>query len=383
MKLKFTNNIKSFIWNVAILELIFWVLFLLIYFGVNAINEAQTENIGFKNPDVLWLLLLPLPLAAIYIFKFSKTENDLQHLNIENLSLILNPISAKERFLHYFFFRNALVFLIFTLAQPYFGTRKETSFGKNIELVLCLDVSNSMNTRDISDGVSRLEVAKRSINQLINKLGGERIGVAIFAENAYVQLPITNDYGTAKMFINEIQTDMVSNQGTNIKGALEMALSMFSPDKTAKSILLITDGENHLEDPFGLIKGMQAKEVAINVIGIGSENGGIVPEDPNRPELGNKLDENGSPVISKLNTDGIKQIANASGGTALITSEPFPDISGILTEINQMKSGKVRDLQLEVKNNLYHIPLLLTLIFLICYQLWNATILKFLKVKKI
>jgi Ca-activated chloride channel family protein len=117
-------------------------------------------------------------------------------------------------------------------------------------------------------------------------------------------------------------------------------------------------------------------------MGIGSENGGLVPEDPNRPELGNKLDENGSPVISKLNTEMIKNIANASGGTALLTSEPFPDLSGILTEINQMKSGKVRDLQLDVKNNLYYIPLLFTLIFLICYQLWNATFLEFLKLKK-
>jgi Ca-activated chloride channel family protein len=185
------------------------------------------------------------------------------------------------------------------------------------------------------------------------------------------------------MFINEIQTDMVSNQGTNIQGALEMARSMFSPDKTAKSVLLITDGENHLDDPNGLIQEMKAKEISINVIGIGSENGGLVPEDPNRPELGNKLDENGSPVISKLNSEMIKNIATASGGTALLTSEPFPDVTGILTEINQMKSGKVRDLQLDVKNYLYHIPLVLTLIFLICSQLWNVAFLKYLKLKKI
>jgi Ca-activated chloride channel family protein len=382
MKLLLNHSVKSFIWKVAIMELVFWVLFLIVYLFIGQLEDTQNEAFGFKNSDALWLLVLPIPLAVFYIYRYFNTEENLLNLNIESQSLILNSIHPKERFLRYFFFRNTLVFLIFTMAQPYFGTKKADTFGKNIELVLCLDVSNSMNTRDISDGVSRLDVAKRSINQLINTLRGERIGVAIFAENAYVQLPITNDYGTAKMFINEIQTDMVSNQGTNIEAALQMAYSMFSPDKTSKSVLLITDGENHFEDPNGVIQELKAKEIAIHVMGIGSENGGLVPEDPNRPELGNKLDENGSPVISKLNTEMIKNIANASGGTALLTSEPFPDLSGILTEINQMKSGKVRDLQLDVKNNLYYIPLLFTLIFLICYQLWNATFLEFLKLKK-
>jgi Ca-activated chloride channel family protein len=382
MNLSFNNSIKRFIWKVALMELVFWVLFLMVYLFFGHSDNMQNDAFGFKHSDVLWLLLLPVPLAAFYIYRYFKTEENLLKLNIENQSLILNPIRPRQRFLRYFFFRNALVFLIFTMAQPYYGTKKSNTFGKNIELVLCLDVSNSMNTRDISGGVSRLDVAKRSINQLINNLGGERIGVAVFAENAYVQLPITNDYGTAKMFINEIQTDMVSNQGTNIQSAMEMAYSMFSPDKTSKSVLLITDGENHFEDPDGVIQEMKAKDIAINVMGIGSENGGFVPEDPSRPELGNKLDENGNSVISKINTEMIKKIANASGGTALLTSECFPDMSGILTEINQMKSGKVRDLQLEVKNNLYHIPLLVALIFLICHQLWNRTFIEFLKLKK-
>jgi Ca-activated chloride channel family protein len=374
---------KSLIKKIAILELVFWFVFVLIYYLLNNFDKSVDEAFGFKHQSALWLLLLTIPLACVYIYLLNKTDNKLQDFNIENTSIILKTSNRKNRFLHYFFFRNVLVFLIFTISQPYFGTKKETTFGKNLELVLCLDVSNSMNAKDISGNVSRLEVAKRSINELINKLSGERIGVAIFAENAYVQLPITNDYGTAKMFINEIQTDMVSNQGTNIKGALETAFEMFSPDKTSKAVLLITDGENHLEDPDAIIQKMKENDISVSVIGVGSENGGLVPEDPNRPELGNKMDEKGSPVQSKLNVQMIKNIANLSGGVALLTSEPFPDISAILTEINQMKSGKVRDLQLDVKNNLYHIPLLLTLIFVIFHQLWNTNIFNVLKLKKI
>lgn len=381
--MKLSKDIKGLIRKIVILELVFWVAILLCYFFLNNLDKSENEAFGFKNQSALWLLILTIPIAVIYISLLNKTHNKLQDLKIENTSLILKTPHIKERFLQYFFFRNAIVFLVFTISQPYLGTKKETTFGKNLELVLCLDVSNSMNAKDISGNVSRLEVAKRSINQLINKLSGERIGVAIFAENAYVQLPLTNDYGTAKMFINEIQTDMVSDQGTNIKGALETAFEMFSPDKTSKSVLLITDGENHLEEPDAFIQKLKENDVSVNVIGIGSESGGLVPEDANRPELGNKMDENGSPVLSKLNVQMIKNIANQSGGTALITSEPFPDITSILTEINQMKTGKVRDLQLDVKNNLYHIPLLLTLIFLIFIQIWNSNILNGLKLKRI
>ncbi len=381
--MKLSKDIKGLIRKIVILELVFWVAILLFYFFLNNLDKSENEAFGFKNQSALWLLILTIPIAVIYISLLNKTHNKLQDLKIENTSLILKTPHIKERFLQYFFFRNAIVFLVFTISQPYLGTKKETTFGKNLELVLCLDVSNSMNAKDISGNVSRLEVAKRSINQLINKLSGERIGVAIFAENAYVQLPLTNDYGTAKMFINEIQTDMVSDQGTNIKGALETAFEMFSPDKTSKSVLLITDGENHLEEPDAFIQKLKENDVSVNVIGIGSETGGLVPEDANRPELGNKMDENGSPVLSKLNVQMIKNIANQSGGTALITSEPFPDITSILTEINQMKTGKVRDLQLDVKNNLYHIPLLLTLIFLIFIQIWNSNILNGLKLKRI
>lgn len=381
--MKLSKDIKGLIRKIVILELVFWVAILLCYFFLNNLDKSENEAFGFKNQSALWLLILTIPIAVIYISLLNKTHNKLQDLKIENTSLILKTPHIKERFLQYFFFRNAIVFLVFTISQPYLGTKKETTFGKNLELVLCLDVSNSMNAKDISGNVSRLEVAKRSINQLINKLSGERIGVAIFAENAYVQLPLTNDYGTAKMFINEIQTDMVSDQGTNIKGALETAFEMFSPDKTSKSVLLITDGENHLEEPDAFIQKLKENDVSVNVIGIGSETGGLVPEDANRPELGNKMDENGSPVLSKLNVQMIKNIANQSGGTALITSEPFPDITSILTEINQMKTGKVRDLQLDVKNNLYHIPLLLTLIFLIFIQIWNSNILNGLKLKRI
>jgi Ca-activated chloride channel family protein len=373
---------KSLIKKIAILELIFWSGFILLYFSLVNLGKSEDDAFGFKHQNALWLALIVIPIAGVYIFLLNKTDNKLHEFNIETTSLILKTPDRKARFLHYFFFRNALIFLIFTISQPYFGTKKETTFGKNLELVLCLDVSNSMNAKDVSGNVSRLEVAKRSITELINKLGGERIGVAIFAENAYVQLPITNDYGTAKMFVNEIQTDMVSNQGTNIKAALETAFEMFSPDKTSKAVLLITDGENHMEDPNVIIEKMKENDISINVIGIGSENGGLVPEDPNRPELGNKMDEDGSPVQSKLNVQLIKTIAKQSGGTALLTSEPFPDVSAILTEINQMKTGKVRDLQLDVKNNLYQIPLVLTLVFLIFHQLWNANILNVLKLKK-
>ena len=111
-----------------------------------------------------------------------------------------------------------------------------------------------MNTKDISKDLSRLEIAKRAMVQLVNNLRGERIGICLFANQAYVQLPITKDYGAAKLFIKEIETDLVSSQGTNVKAALEVSNEMFSEDRTAKGIIMVTDGENHEENPSAILK---------------------------------------------------------------------------------------------------------------------------------
>jgi Ca-activated chloride channel family protein len=241
--------------------------------------------------------------------------------------------------LRFFMLRTAFVFLIFALAQPIFGRKKVKGTMKSMELVVCLDVSNSMNTCDI-ESTSRLEVAKRSLNALIGTLAGEKIGLCLFAGNSYVQLPLTTDYSAAKLFIEDVNTNAVSRQGTNIPDALSTAISMFTKEKLTKAILVVTDGENHEEENASVYEDIIENEIQVCALGIGTELGGPIPEDPFNPQNGFRKDAFGQNVVSRMNPAFVKQIASKTNGYAMITSEPYPDLQTILTQINQMKRTK-------------------------------------------
>ena len=228
-----------------------------------------------------------------------------------------------------------------------------------------------MNTKDISKDVSRLDISKRAIVQLINNLHGERIGICLFANNAFVQLPITRDYAAAKMFVSDIETDMISSQGTNINAALTVSLEMFSKEKTGKGIILLTDGENHETDPSAILNKIKKSKVQLSVLGIGTKNGGLVPKNPKRPELGYKTKATGKSVLSKLNEKFIRKIASKGGGKASISSSEFPDLSALLTQINQMKRTKIDNFEFDIKQERYQVPLFISLVFWLTYLLWS------------
>jgi Ca-activated chloride channel family protein len=195
------------------------------------------------------------------------------------------------------------------------------------------------------------------MNELLNNLSGERIGITVFAGNAFVQLPITSDYTSAKVYINEIETNMLSNQGTNIAAALATSLNQFSPDQSGKTLLLVTDGEDHALGTDSVVNTLQQNEINLCIVGIGSPTGGPVPIDPNRPELGYKKDENGQLITSKPNKKLADQLAKQTGGLAVMVNEPYPSLDELLTEINQKNSRKKGTLQLEVQRNNYQLPL--------------------------
>ncbi|MGJ8661603.1 MAG: VWA domain-containing protein, partial [Bacteroidota bacterium] len=251
-------------------------------------------------------------------------------------------------------FRFAFLFLTIALAQPLFGSKKAMSLEKNSEVVLALDISNSMNTKDIDKDLSRLEIAKRATIQLINGLKGERLGVLIFAGNAFVQLPITKDYNSAKIFVNEIETKMISNQGTNFDIAIQKASEMFSEGNAGKCILMVTDGENHEKVPDETLSELPKKNIFLAVVGLGTKNGGLVPKDPDRPYAGYKTNTQGQPVLSKMDQQLIKKIAKKAKGIAVISDNPFPNLSELLTEINGLNKGNLRDLDLDIKEAYYH-----------------------------
>ena len=360
----YTYRLKLILTGVFVWELIFWVLTSVLLFLVGYLdNTATGEQVGFKDPGMFWLLLLLFPLLGFYLWNINKANKLAETAHPSVRKFILQPVSSLNSFLSFFFFRNALVCLIFAMAQPVFGTKKVSGTLESLELVVALDVSNSMNTKDITPDASRLEIAKRALNELVNSLHGEKLGICVFAGGSFVQLPLTSDYSAAKMFITEIETDMISNQGTNVAAALGTSVDMFSPEKTSKGIILVTDGENHEADPKEILNEIKEKKIHLSVFGIGTTQGGPVPVNPYRPELGYKTTAAGRTVVSRVNPNFISSIASAAGGSATMSSDPFPDLSKLLTEINQMKRTKVRDLEFDIQENRYQIPLFAAIIF--------------------
>lgn len=368
---KYIYNIKVLIaWSIA-WEIIFWSACYFTPFLLGLFDSANSEQLIFEQPSAFFFLFAIVPIFGIYIYNLIRNNKRTAKLSQNIQKSFMKPVSTFNSFMRYFLFRNAIGFLILAMALPTFGTKKEQSAIDKLELVICLDISSSMNTKDISKTISRLNISKRAINQLINKLNGERIGVCLFANNAFVQLPITNDYAAAKMFVKSIETSMISDQGTNINAALQMSMKMFSKEKTGKGIVLITDGEHHESNPSEVLMNIRESQINFSVLGIGTLNGGLVPKDPDRPEIGYKKTPTGKTILSKLNEKFIQEIATKAGGKASVSSNEFPDLSALLTQINQIKRTKIDSFEFDRKQERYQVPLLIALIVWLLYLLWS------------
>ena len=370
--IRYTYCIKSILSWIILWEIVFWG----IYFGVVSLfassgKLSEDNGLIYKSPESLYLLIGIIPIIGTYIYRIFKHNNTVKHIHIRVMKSVLQPVSSFSSFIRYIFFRNAFALLIIAVSLPIFGTKKVSGTSETLELVVALDISNSMNTHDISKKISRLEIAKRALVQLVNNLHGEKIGLCLFAHNAFVQLPITRDYSAAKLFIKEIESGMISHQGTNIDQALIVSNSMFSKEKTTKGIILVTDGENHEESPDQILSERKNSTIQLSVLGIGTVHGGLIPKHPYRPELGYKTDATGKSVLSKLNKPFLQGIAKKGGGKASVSSSEFPNLSALLTQINQMKRTKIDTLEFETKQERYQFPLLLSLVFWIAYITWS------------
>lgn len=371
-KSNFTYRLNWIISSIVLLELLFWALYYIILrVFTSSFSGKQSDHLMFKNPEALQLLYFLIPIIGIYIYTLVKHNRFSKVAGNSALKSLLQPISSSNSFIKYFLFRNAIVLLILALAQPIYGKKKVAGTSESLELVVALDISNSMNARDISQESSRLEIAKRALIQLVNNLHGEKIGVTLFANSAFVQLPLTRDYAAAKLFIQEIETAMISSQGTNIAEALEVSVDMFSKERTTKGIILVTDGENHERNPDEILTKIKTDKIQLSVLGIGTTQGGLIPKNPNRPELGYKSDALGKTVLSKLNPSFLTKIAKKGGGKSSVSSDEFPNLSELLTQINQMKRTKIDTLEFDIKQERYQIPLFLSLFFWITFILWS------------
>jgi len=207
----------------------------------------------------------------------------------------------------------ALVGIILGLVNPKIGTKMETVKREGIDIVFAMDVSKSMLAEDVAP--SRLEKSKQIVSQIINQLGNDRIGIVAYAGSAFPVLPITTDYGVAKMFLQSINTDIVSSQGTSLDEAIKLSATYFDDkSKTSKLLIMISDGEDHSEGAESAAEEANKLGMKIITVGIGTENGSTIPLRRNGVIESFKRDNNNEVVITKLNKEGLTTIAKTTKG---------------------------------------------------------------------
>lgn len=265
----------------------------------------------------------------------------LQQLGDARLIAELSPYSnLRKRLAKLILFTIALSSLILAMCNLQTGSKLTEVKREGAELMVCLDVSNSMLAQDLSP--NRLTRAKYALEKMIDKLEGDQLGLVIFAGDAYVQLPITSDYNAAKMFLESIGPGMVPVQGTNLAAAISKAAESFAKEQGKnKAIILITDGENHETDAIEAASAAASAGIMINTIGIGSENGVPIPYIQNGLIKGYKKDKEGNTVITKLNAEVLKQIAAKGNGVYVQASQADLGLSAILDKIDELDKAKI------------------------------------------
>jgi len=258
---------------------------------------------------------------------------------------------------HFILLKTMVIAVLISLAYPIYGTKEVNVISKDAEIMVCLDISNSMNVRDIN-GESRLEVSKRLLNSVINKCSGQKIGICLFAADPFIQVPPTTDYESLKHLLSEVQTTYLSNQGTNVNGALQKTLTSFSKNKIPKILILVTDGENHNFENTEVFNLLKSQEIFVYAMGIGTKKGDLVPDLP------------GKYHVSKVNSEFVQQIASESNGKFLMIKTPYPDPKSLLTEINLRSKGYFRNLKVEIQKALYVYPIFCAFVLFIIYMLY-------------
>ena len=291
----------------------------------------------FAHIECLWgLVLIPL-FILLYALVSRWKKRAIKALGDKSVvGRMTSSVSFSSPLLKFILFVLAYIFLIVGAADPQIGSKMEEEKRKGADLMILLDVSNSMLSQDMIP--NRLENAKRALAQLIDNLHTDRIGIVVFAGEAYVQLPVTTDYSAAKLFLNTINTNMVPTQGTAIGAAIDMGLKSFDfKNGTGKATIIITDGENHEDDAVAAAKSAADKDVIVNVIGMGSAEGAPIPVYQEGKQVGFHTDSAGHTIISKLDEDMGKEIAAAGNGTYVRATNANSGLNIVMDQITKVQ----------------------------------------------
>ena len=301
------------------------------------------ENVlRFEHPEYLyWLILIPVLIIFYILIRLRQDKVFKRFASVQMRDYLVPQRSSRRSIFKFVVFLLMVASLILGLANLQSGSKMEEVKREGIDLYIAVDVSNSMNAQDIVP--SRLDRSKQAINKLISELRGDRLGVIVFADKAFVQLPITTDYGAAKMFLSSVNTNSVASQGTAIGEAINLAVKSFADDERSKAIVIISDGEDHENDAaMTAAKDAAKKGVKIYTIGMGLPDGAPIPEYNQYGRMtGYKKDRNGNTIVTRLDEDMLRRIAEAGGGMYVRANNSNVGLEKIYADISKLDKTEI------------------------------------------
>jgi Ca-activated chloride channel family protein len=295
----------------------------------------------FENMTAMYLLLLIPLLGLVWYWAGKKRKSNIATFSNPLLfdRLQTNKTTSQVQF---FWWLLAILLLIFALVNPQLGAKREKAKVENIDIMIALDISNSMNARDVSP--SRLERAKKFITDLIQSRKGDQIGLIFFAGSAYLQMPLTSDYAAAEMFAKTANSNMAGTQGTAIGEAIDLAMRSVK-EVNQRALIIISDGEDHDEDALNLAAKAKDADWTLLTVAVGTEEGGMVPSVVDGQET-YKTDEDGNPVRSIVNQKLLEQIADEGNGKFYVLNM---DENKIVDDM-QVQLEKIQKRAVEIKS---------------------------------
>ncbi len=293
----------------------------------------------FAEPTYLYLLLLIPVFAVLWLLYVRRNRRLLDNIFGKNLHESLMPNRSKSRpTVKFLLSLTALALLVIVVARPQAGTKISNEKRSGIEAMVALDISNSMLAEDVAP--SRLDKSKMLIENMVDGFKNDKVGLVVFAGSSFVQLPITTDFVSAKMFLQSLSPSLIATQGTDIGGAINMCMNSFTKKEgVGKAIIVITDGEDHEGGAVEAAKAARKKGIRVFVLGIGLPKGGLVPDGHG----GYIKDNHGNEVLSVLNEDMCRQIAQAGGGAYIHVDNTNSAQNALDRELANLQKGELLD----------------------------------------
>ncbi|MEM7655240.1 MAG: VWA domain-containing protein [Bacteroidota bacterium] len=299
--------------------------------------------IQYEHPEAFYLLLLLIPIAGLFLLFLWGRRKAIQRLGEGSLIARLMPEKPAAKHIWKFGFAAlSLICLIIALANPQIGQSYEKVQRQGVDLMIAIDISQSMLAED--ETPNRLDRSKQFVSRLIDRLGGDRVGLILFAGNAYLQVPITSDYTAAKTFLRTISPDLAATQGTAIGAAIRLADEAFERAERQHAVMLIiSDGENHEGDAIAAARESVSNGMVIHTMGVGSAKGEPIPIYQGNRRVGYKQDRQGSIVYTKMNPQMLQEVAEAGEGMYLKLQSGNGETEALLDQLAAMEQKEYEE----------------------------------------